>query len=237
MTELETLVDHVSQTMSGFTPLQLPADIAEISAVVGEEPIGMSSRAWTGGPFRIVRTTLMQSEKRIKVFNLVAYPKTEYAAPLFATDVVILGGKLRIGVVDAMPLFAAEDGYRQRWVEPFAPLATRSREIAPRFELKQEWSREYLGANACLATGLPFEELAPLFALWREYWALYLEISKTERPVEESSRAEVATWHREYNRDHADVELKRNPLVRYYGEDYGRRFIEGFLFSDEIGLG
>lgn len=236
MTELETLVEHVAETMGGLSPLQLPADIAGISAVVGEESISMTSRAWTGGPFRIVRTTLMQSEKRIKVFNLVAYPRTEYSAPLFATDVVILGGKLRIGVVDAMPLFAKEPDYRQRWVEPFASLAARSMELAPRFELKQEWSREYLGANACLATGLPFEELAPLFALWREYWELYLQITQSEQPAPESRRGEIETWHREYNRDHADVELKRNPLVRYYGEEYGRRFIEGFLFSDTIGL-
>jgi hypothetical protein len=235
MNDLEALIEHVSANLADFNTINLPPDVADISTVVGEECISMSSRAWTGGPFRIVRTTLMQSEKRIKVFNLVAYPRTEYSMPLFATDIVVLNGKLRIGVVDAMPVFPSNSDYQKRWIEPFAPLAERALTIAPRFELKMEWSREYLSKNACLTTGIAFDQMAPLYSLWQEYWSLYLSLSKTEGPAPAETHAEIEDWHREYNRDHAEVELKRNPLNRYYGADYGRRFIEGFLFSDTIG--
>ncbi len=221
----------------GLEPISLPADIAAISALSGEETVSMVSLAWRGGPFRMVRTTLMESPNRINVFNLVAYPHVRFASPVFATDIVVLRDQLRIGVIDAMPLFPEDADYTARWVAPFRPLAEKSRAMAPRFELKMEWSRHYLGEGACLATGLRADGLADLTALWEEYWASYLARCEAEPPASPQVAAETEAWHLEYNRDHAAVELKRNPLVRYYGAEYGARFIAGFLFSDTLGLG
>lgn len=219
-----------------WTPLVLAPDIASISARVGEENISMRSCAWNTAQFRLIRATSMESQKRIQVFNLVAYPRCTFDIPVFATDIVVLGGKLRIGVMDAMPLFAHETAYHDKWIRPFEPLALKSREIAPRFELKMEWSKEYLGTSACLATGLAGDALDPLLQLWKAYWDLYMDRARQESPAPPARRDAVEAWHREYNREHAEVEMKRNPLVKYYGSEFGHRFIHEFLFGDSLGL-
>lgn len=154
---IHSLFHRISEQATHLLWQEIPLadDIGQIAARVGEDTVTMTSRAWSSERFRLVRETLMESERKIQVFNLVAYPRTEFDAPVFATDVVVIGGKLRIGVADAIPLFPDEPAYRAQWVEPFLPLEARARELAPRFALKMEWSRHYLGEAACLATGLP----------------------------------------------------------------------------------
>ncbi len=220
---------------AGWREQALPPEFARLEGRAGEEPVTMESRAWAGGPFRTVRTTWLHSPERIEVFNLVAYPETRCAAPIFATDIVLLRGQLRIAVVDAMPVRAvAEDsGYAARWVEPFMSLRGMSEAQFPRFDLRQEWSQHYLGPAACLATGIGAERLPELRALWRGYWEKYLTLAAAEPPAAPEAAAAVAAFHREYNREHAEVELKRNPLMRYYGAEAGGRFVKEFLFRNE----
>jgi hypothetical protein len=45
----------------------------------------------------------------------------------------------------------------------------------------------------------------------------------------------VRNWHQSYNDEHAAVESKRNPLIHYFGQELGLRYIHEFLFTNHIG--
>ena len=134
-----------------------------------------------------------------------------------------------------MPVRPAADdpGYAARWVEPFMALQRESIAQFPRFVLRQEWSQHYLGPAACLATGIGVERVGEVRLLWQKYWGDYLARAREECPASLQAAEAVAAFHRQYNRDHAEVEIKRNPLMRYYGAEVGARFIREFLFADE----
>ncbi len=219
----------------GATPLELPQGLNYLENEWKGQTVWMESKAWTHPVFRLIRYTRLFSEGRISTFNWVVYPHDCYDAPIFASDFVVGADKLRIAVIDAMPLFPHEKNYANQWITPFADLHQESLSIAPAFERKLSWSTRYLGVHACLSTGITAIELSPLVALWKAYIERYWERTQHISPVSAEREAAVRAWHQSYNQAPRAVEDRRNPYLVYFGETLGKRYNAEFLFSDTFG--
>lgn len=219
----------------GAEPLPIPEGLALMEGELRSRPVAMESLAWHSRLFRLIRYTALYSDAGIDTFNLVLYPHHCFDAPIFASDWVVGGGQLRVAVIDAMPLFAEEAPYYNRWVGPFMPLHEESLRLAPVYERKLSWSTKYLGDAACLATGVPAtgETLLPLKQLWRTYLAKYLELMEGARMA--NRQLAVEAWHASYHEAHLAVEDKRNPYMVYFGKELGGRYNREFLFSNTFG--
>lgn len=218
-----------------FVSLSVPDGLQLLRADVNGEPVMMSSSAWQNERFRYVRLTYLTSPGRIEMLNLTVYPQEQYDTPIFATDLVVLNQRLRVAVIDAMPLFPEETTYCEQWVTPFEPLHRQSLELAPAYDRKLDWSFHYLGPFACLATQLPAENFTALFNLWSAYFGLYTHLAASSIAISAARMEQVRKWHQSYNDEHAAVESKRNPLIHYFGQDLGLRYIHEFLFTNHIG--
>ncbi len=235
---LAHLAEHALQTAlpAEAQTLALPNGLAYMQSVWKEVPVHMQSYAWQTPHYRLIRYTRLFSEGRISTFHWVVYPHDAYDAPIFASDLVVMGGKLRVAVIDAMPLFPQETAYAQRWVSPFRALHAQSLALGPSFERKLSWSTRYLGEAACLITGLPAEQLGELVALWWAYWTRYRDETANLFPNPDPMRTiQVQQWHTDYNAAHRAVEDKRNPYMVYFGQELGQRYNREFLFSDTLG--
>ena len=199
---------------------------------VNQEPIKMSSAAWESPLFRYMRLTHLSSPQRIEMLNFTIYPHVCYDIPIFATDFVILNSKLRIAVIDAMPLFPNNVEYYDSWVTPFEPLYQKSLQLAPSYDRKLDWSFQFLSPFACLATQVDAEHLQPLMSLWNEYFNLYLNLANSSKPVTLAHQEQINQWHKHYNHSHLTVENKRNPLIFYFGEELGKSYNKEFLFPN-----
>lgn len=217
------------------TALELPAGLAELTGTLRGEQVTMVSKAWRAENYRLIRYTSLYCKNRIETFNFVIYPHHTYDAPIFASDWVLLGDKLRIAVMDAMPLFPNEDNYHKKWVTPFSPLQEKSTLLAPVFERKLSWSTRYLGASACLATGISIEGLPALAKLWFQYLQQYRVLTAQMTPVSVARQQQITAWHQSYNKKHREVEDQRNPYMLYFGQELGQRYNREFLFSDTFG--
>ena len=220
---------------SNAVEIPLPEGLTLIEADFKEQKIWMESKAWKHDKFRLIRFTRLFSENRISTFNWVIYPQDCYDAPIFASDFVVTANKLRIAVIDAMPIFPSDPAYQQKWVTPFKGLHKKSLKIAPQFERKLSWSTQYLGENACLATGITTDNITPMIQLWESYMNRYWELTATMQKVTASVEAQITNWHKSYNYEHRKVEDKRNPYMLYFGEELGKRYNSEFLFSDILG--
>jgi len=226
---LDTIADLAAQ------PLYLPTGLAHLTGDLRGAPVVMKSQAWQSEQFRLLRYTHLYCQGKIETFNFVLYPREQYDAPIFASDWVLLGNKLRIAVMDAMPLFPQEIAYYRQWVVPFQDLQLKSTQIAPLFARKLSWSTKYLGDSACLATEVPADALQELGDLWKSYLTRYLSLTENIAPCSDKNSLAVQLWHRTYNRAHREVENKRNPYMMYFGQELGKRYNEEFLFSDTFG--
>jgi hypothetical protein len=219
----------------GASEILLPEGIGLLQGTLRDAPVSMESLAWHTEKYRLIRYTGLVCEGRIATFNLVLYPHACFDAPIFASDWVVLGDRLRIGVIDAMPLFAEEEQYAAEWIAPFMPLQEESLALAPVYERKLSWSTRYLGPAACLATDVEVAALPALEGLWEKYLMRYLELTKKMTPVPAVRRAQVLRWHQDYNEAHLAVEDKRNPYMVYFGREAGERYNREFLFSESLG--
>lgn len=221
------------QSEEGVSPILLPDDIRCIGSTLKGESIEMKSYAWQGVHYRYARLTHLQSEDRIEMLNFTIYPHYHSDSPLFASDFVCLGHQLRVGVVDAMPIFPDDSYYQERWVNPFKPLHAKSLKIAPQYERKLDWSFDYMSPYACMATGLAAQDLSSLFGVWRAYFELYIKLHKSSTQLIEGDgfRERVRSWHDSYNASHLAIENQRNPLMHYFGKSYGLRYNSSFLFG------
>lgn len=217
---------------SNAQPLNIAEEFSLMRSTINQEPVEMRSYAWQNTLFGYIRLTHLASSQRIEMLNLTIYPQTCYDIPIFATDFVMLNGRLRVGVIDAMPLFAEESSYYQHWVAPFEPLYQQSLLVAPAYERKLDWSFRYLGAFACLATDIGIDSFPKLFSVWESYFQLYQQLASASSVVLPTREEQVKNWHHDYNHSHLSVENKRNPLVYYFGETLGRRYNSEFLFAD-----
>ncbi len=217
----------------GAVPVEVPPELGLFEATVREASVRMESRAWHNDHFRLCRLTRLFG--RVQMLNFVAYPRTEYEQPIFATDIVIFGDKLRVCYIDAMPLFPNEAAYDARFVAPFVPLHERSLILAPRYDLKLEWSNHFIGRAACLASEPPDHDLTAFAALWLDYWQLYGRLVAQMQPTSPERAMAVAKWHHTYNHEHAEIESQRNPIMHYFGREMGERYVREFLFSETLG--
>ncbi len=229
LTELKEAYQHKIHQL-GAEVLPLAPELAHIQAQVAQEEVEMKSKAWRTERLSYIRLTHLQSPSRIQMLNLTIYPHLDYETPIFASDWVILQEKLRVAVIDAMPLFPDDAAYFTNWVTPFAGLYQQGLELAPRYDRKLGWSFRFLSSYATLATGLEVKSMPALYALGLQYLQTYLELSQAASKVKPEKVSQIKAWHLNYNQEHLAVETKRNPLMHYFGEEVGRRYHEEFLF-------
>ncbi len=212
--------------------LPIPEDLKHLSAPFKGQKVNMYSHAWASEIFKRIRITILLIPGRLETFNFVLYPQNHFDAPVFASDFVVSNGKLRIGMIDWMPIFKEENDYADEWIEPLAPLYKTALEIAPQYDRKLAWSTKFTSEYACLATGITSVDLPPLVKLWNQYLDLYLSKTQDLHLVDFEREEEVADWHYAYNQAHLKVENQRNPYMVYFGEELGSRYNAEFLFVD-----
>jgi len=213
--------------------VEIPENLAKMTGEVQAEPVEMHSQAWKSSRITWARSTHLFSPQRIQMFNFTIYPSCSYAAPIFASDFVILGNKLRIGLVDAMPLYPNQADYQNQWLKPFAKWHQQSLRIAEVYERKLDWSFKYLSKYACLATAAPLDTLPAFLDLWQHYLDTYLAILHNSELAGLEKQAYTKAWFADYNRSHLAVENKRNPLLHYFGKALGEQYNARFLFHSE----
>ena len=212
--------------------LSIPKDLKHLSAQFKGQEVNMYSYAWETEIFKRIRITILLIPGRLETFNFVLYPQNHFDAPVFASDFVVSNDKLRIGMIDWMPIFKEESDYIEEWIEPLAPLYETALEIAPQYDRKLAWSTQFTSRYACLATGITSKELPPLVKLWKQYLDLYLAKTEDIQLIDFEREEDVADWHYAYNQAHLKVENERNPYMVYFGDELGSRYNAEFLFVD-----
>ncbi len=230
---LSKLISSVQLNMNleQASPIKISTPLSFMQTELHGETMQMQSWAWQSERIAFARLTHLHSPQRVQLFNFTIYPHTTYLGAMFASDWVVLNGKLRIGVMDAMPFFDTP-AYATHWIQPFEPLHQTSLAIAPVYVRTDDWSYQYLSPNACMASQIT--DLTPLMLLWEQYLQQYLACLHTAPKATVGEQERQQMWQAHYNQTHVEVELKRNPLLHYFGRELGEAYLKEFLFSNSF---
>lgn len=191
-----------------------------------ENNYNMESFAWQAEKIGYCRLTyLTEQNAKIEMLNLTIYPDAAYKAQMFVSDFIFLNKNLRVGVIDIMPIFddiviAEQDKLYQETLA-----------ISPVYERKLEWSFEFLSPFACLATQTPQDSFQKLYTIWHQYFSLYQNHINDSTIANTDEELFSKQFQNNYNQKHLSIELDRNPLKHFFGENLMKDYFENFLFK------
>ena len=101
---------------AGFQQLNIPPDLASVEKVLPSGTLSCKAQSWLGARAEM-RMVVIESPK-IQVISCFVYPQVEFALPLYAVELVQLGAKPIIAVIDAVaPIQDPAQTFTRNWLE------------------------------------------------------------------------------------------------------------------------
>ena len=159
-------------------------------------------------------------------------PGKEYDFPIFGFTFVY-ASKFLIAVLDLHPI-SRDKGYMGKYIEPLREISRRY-EYIPQAEggrsETHEWAKRYDSGYSlyrwCDGKYLPDIEKA-----FRDYLHVFCDCIKKAEPI---SNQEILAMREKYlanyRDDYAYKDPGSSPLKSYFGEEWGERFMNEFLFA------
>merc|ERR1711871_1685593 len=108
------LMEHL-----GYSQKTLPSEMSlRISEI---KPAKIGNLEFEGGPFRKIRVTYFDAGDGVQVYNTLWYPRYEYDLPLLGVDLISLGLKRVLSVIDFQPLHPTAE-YSEKYIDWLKPI-------------------------------------------------------------------------------------------------------------------
>ncbi len=159
-------------------------------------------------------------------------PGPEYDFPVLGYTFV-LSDRFLICVLDLHPI-STENVYREKYISPLKDVSQKYAWI-PKAEGGRsevhDWAKQYESGYSfyrwCEGTYLGDVQEA-----FRDYIQVFCSCIKKAEPVKDPQRLSArADYIQKYCRDYAGKDPGSNPLKHYFGEEWGERYMNGFLFA------
>jgi 15,16-dihydrobiliverdin:ferredoxin oxidoreductase len=159
-------------------------------------------------------------------------PGKTYNFPIFGFTFVY-SSKFLIAVLDLHPI-SKDTEYMNRYIEPLRPLSKKYAYI-PQSEggrsETHEWARRY-DSGCSLYRWCDGKYLLDIEKAFIDYLHLFCDCIKKAEPVTDQETLAIREkYMRDYQHDYAYKDPGSSPLKSYFGEEWGERFMNEFLFA------
>jgi hypothetical protein len=211
-------------TLTGlpFHSLPLPPGYALAQAGPAANPVRCVTRHYAIAGRAELRSVFIESP-RVQIINLFAYPRPEYAAPVFASECVQFGAKPIVGVIDLASCPADHDCRRRAAATLDAAHAAFPQLINA--DDPPAWFGECRSGHDFFVRPAAAGGFEPLFEahfrLWTE-WTAGLVDSTPTSPASTLSRSR---WIKSYKEHHR----VNSPGLPFLHKTFGEEWTEGLL--------
>ncbi|MCC5876752.1 MAG: hypothetical protein JJU11_11085 [Candidatus Sumerlaeia bacterium] len=172
-----------------------------------------------------VRSTYITSP-RAEIFNLMVFPENLEHLPVFAAEIVLFNGKVRVGVIDLQPVC---NTIWRRHVISRRVMAHHSRfNTLPSGGPLPEWAVSHFSPGAIHTSDTNGETIPRLLRAYYDYLHLFRKMAQTYPPLPNRYSEQML---REYKAHH----IKHSPgtvyLSRIFGEDWTRDFMRLKMYA------
>ncbi len=224
--QLANAIETVWEKYLDLSPYHLPAELGYVEGRLEGEKLVIENKCYQTPQFRKLHLELAKVGKNLDILHCVMFPHSEYALPMFGTDIVAGRGQISAAIADLSPLNAQRvlpDKYRIPLHQLPAHKFTQPRELP-------EWADIFSEFCFFVRPTSPEEEQ---WFLDRVTAMLTIHCQQAARsvPVSSIERAEIVAAQNYYCTKQQQNDKTRRILENAFGTEWAENYMTTVLFD------
>ncbi|MEB3360359.1 MAG: phycocyanobilin:ferredoxin oxidoreductase [Synechococcales bacterium] len=224
---LADCIEAVWHRHLALAPYHLPDDLGYIEGKLEGERLTIENVCYQSPQFRKMHLELARVGSMLDILHCVMFPRSEYALPMFGTDLVGGRGQISAAIVDLSPTtpdHSLPDAYRLELGELPQPIFVQPRDLP-------EWGSIFSEFCLFVRPGSPEEETE---FLKRVEAMLTIHCQRAiATPPTPDRRAEILAGQRHYCTQQRQNDKTRRVLEKAFDEVWAERYMTTVLFDIE----
>jgi hypothetical protein len=218
---LTTLLPLTADLLKPFTPRprKVPAEFARRDASVPGTLLQFHDWVLPGaGELRCTEIF----GPRAQIFNLMIFPNGGASPWIFASEIVVFGGGVRIAVIDIQRPDRVADDLPEAHLLRLQPL----RQVLTNVEDLPAWAHAHFTAWSVVHRSSTLEALPAILQAYRTHLDVWCDLQR-----EESSSLPEAEHVADYKSHHASNSPGVPFLSKLFGADWTKQFLHGHMYG------
>jgi phycocyanobilin:ferredoxin oxidoreductase len=218
-------IEAIWQEHLDLSPYQLPEDLGYVEGRLEGERLTIENRCYQSPQFRKMHLELARVGTTLDILHCVMFPRSDYALPMFGTDLVGGRGQISAAIVDLSPTSGDRtlpESYQSKLEAlPSIPFS-QPRELP-------EWGDIFSEFCLFIRPGNPEEE-----TLFLERVAAFLEIHcqvAIATPSTPEQQPEIFAGQHYYCTKQQKNDKTRRVLEKAFGDEWAERYLTTVLFD------
>ncbi|MGF1493633.1 MAG: phycocyanobilin:ferredoxin oxidoreductase [Microcoleaceae cyanobacterium] len=207
-------------------PYPLPDELGYVEGRLEGERLVIENRCYQTPQFRKLHLELAKVGQNLDILHCVMFPRSDYALPIFGTDLVGGRGQISAAIVDLSPTTPDQDlpqdyqlALRGLSVKEF----TQPREIP-------EWGDIFSKFCLFVRPANPQEE-AQFLRVVTTYLGIHCHFARSQTPVSAEQQRQILDAHRRYCTQQRQNDKTRRVLEKAFGSEWAEYYMNSVLFD------
>lgn len=209
-----------------LSPYPLPAELGYVEGRLEGEKLTIENRCYQTPQFRKLHLELAKVGNMLDILHCVMFPRSDYALPMFGTDLVGGRGQISMAIADLSPVSPDRSlpaGYS-------SALA-----VLPSFHFSQsrslpEWGNIFSPFCLFVKPDNAIEE-EQFVARVEAFLALHCQQATAAQPVSAEQQAEILAGQRHYCSQQQQNDKTRRVLEKAFGAEWADYYMTTVLFD------
>lgn len=208
-----------------LSPYQLPDDLGYVEGRLEGEKLIIENRCYQTPQFRKLHLELAKVGTSLDILHCVMFPRSEYALPMFGTDLVGGRGQISAAIADLSPISANHqlpDAYQQALAALPDSTFSQPRDLPGWGSIFSEFCLFIRPGNA--------EEEAAFIARVERFLEIHCQ-QAIAMPATPERQEELLAGQRHYCAQQQQNDKTRRVLEKAFGTDWAERYLTTVLFD------
>ncbi|MGB3533517.1 MAG: phycocyanobilin:ferredoxin oxidoreductase [Microcoleaceae cyanobacterium] len=223
---LANCIEGVWHRYLEIEPYELPEELGYIKGRLEGEKLAIENRCYQSQQFRKMHLELAKVGKSLDILHCVMFPRSNYALPMFGTDIVAGRGQVSAAVVDLSPLNSEKtlpSAYSSQLQSLQKYPFSQPRETPNWGDIFSEFCLFIRPGNA--------EEEEQFLKIVESYLIIHCEYASRQNPVSTEAEIQIKAAQRYYCTQQQRNDKTRRVLEKAFGVEWADYYINNLLFD------
>jgi phycocyanobilin:ferredoxin oxidoreductase len=223
---LADCIESVWQQYLDLSPYHLPAELGYVEGRLEGEKLTIENRCYQTPQFRKLHLELAKVGTSLDILHCVMFPKSDYALPMFGTDLVGGRGQISAAIVDLSPVHADHN-------LPASYLAALRSLPTPHFTQPRElpqWGNIFSEYCLFVRPADPTED-AQFLSRVQAFLEIHCSQAVAAEPINAERQVEVMTGQHHYCTQQQQNDKTRRVLEKAFGKAWAENYMSTVLFD------